>query len=206
MSNKNKKIIDNMTKYNTYKNLYDKLQLAIENEFYFEGCLISCSIIEDRIVSIFKYMNEEPSRWAIVDRIKQIKAIGRSRDKDIEEIFDDRFIAVLYSWIDDRNKIVHGIANSEYDIKRYKKVAIRGMELSKEMVNRVNKYKLIQVSRIKSDYHNKYDLYKDKEKNYYYCEKGLEVSKDNLIRVEGEKDKYFDKRKARLLSNISEVL
>lgn len=191
-----------MTKYNTYKNLYDKLNLAIENEFYFEACLISCSIIEDRINSIFKHMDVQPSRREISDKIKQIKAIGKLDDKHIEDIFDEKYVQSLHSWIAERNSIVHGIANSEYDVKKFKRVAIKGMELSKEASNRVNKYKVILVAKIKEDNHNKYDVYKDSEKNYYYCDKGLEITKDNLTRIEKDKYKYFDKRKAKLLCNL----
>lgn len=199
MSNRSSKVIDNMTKYDTYKNLYDKLYLAIENEFYFEACLISCSIIEDRINSMFKYMNVQPNRREVSDKIKQIKAIGKVEDKQIEEIFDEQYVQSLHSWIAERNKIVHGIANSEYDIRKYKRIAIKGMELAKETSNKVNRYKAIQASKVKEVNHNRYDVYKDGEKNYYYCDKGLEAVKDNLIKIEKDQDKFFDKRKARLL-------
>ena len=190
------KTIDNMEKYNTYKNSYEKLELAIENEFYFEACLITYAIIEDRLSSIIKYNGLKSDRLSMYEKSNIIRNLISNKSNGMENIFDIEEFKNIDNWRRHRNDVVHALMDSTYDIEEYKRIALDGRKYAKYLSACCTKIKNRKISEIRRENMSNYNLYKDIDNNFYISDKESAL---RVIKLAKEDEKYFDKRRARSL-------
>ena len=191
------KTIDNMEKYNTYKNSYEKLELAIENEFYFEACLITYAIIEDRLSSIMKYNGLKADRLSMYEKSNIIKDLISNKTNGLENIFDIEEFKEIDNWRRHRNDVVHALMESTYDIEEYRKIALDGRKYAKYLSSCCTKIKSKKISDIRRENMSNYNLYKDIENNFYISDKESNLK---VMKLAKDDKKYFDKRRARSLN------
>ena len=129
----------NYEKYDCYKNLHDSLSKALKNGFYYEAIFIEYAIFEDRLFSAIKYSGyvvndqetERKRSLSIERKINIIRSHKFFSDKFVKERLTEDLLKKLIDWKDQRNKLVHALADIRYDAEAVKEIALSGAELLK---------------------------------------------------------------------------
>ncbi|MEA5571315.1 hypothetical protein [Calothrix sp. UHCC 0171] len=110
------KVAKNIRKYESYKYGFERIKLAIEEEFFLEAIIYAESIISDRLLNHLVYrqtMSENveklPSiKTSLAELIKQWKKIdGQVPWKEREDLTED-----IDKWRCQRNECAHSLAKS----------------------------------------------------------------------------------------------
>lgn len=131
----------NMEKYEIYKSMYDNLNKAMKNGFYYESIFIEYAILEDRLSAVLRYANikctdKDGKTIPIAKKISMIKGRPEFADKYFKERLPEELMDSVGSWVVLRNKLIHNLANVPYDSDKVKSVAETGNELVKVVSNK----------------------------------------------------------------------
>ena len=142
-----------MQKYETYKSMYESLSKALKNEFYYEAIFIEYAILEDRLASVLKYAEipyTDKNRQDISIKAKLNKIESRKERSD--KFYKERLTSVLIQkcrvWTDERNSLIHHMANLPYDSEKVRQIAIDGNELVRLVKNKTAS----AINRLKREY------------------------------------------------------
>ena len=127
----------NMTKYESYKFAFDRIEEALNENFPFEAIVLEESIITDRLQS-FLETNNRKNNLTFAASIKAVLNLIEKNDPH------RNLIEALDQWRDNRNKCVHGAVKSKNDRKlpefhadailfEAHKIATDGYELTKKV-------------------------------------------------------------------------
>ena len=143
--------ISNEEKYEVYKAMMINLKKAVNLKFYYEVIFISYAIIEDRCNSILKYSGVQVPN-GISKKLNILSKLIQDRDKNITKYLSEDLITNIDVWRNDRNSLVHSLANLKYDNVKLEDIALQGAELSKALSN-----KSISIRRnyVKNNYYDK---------------------------------------------------
>ena len=141
-----------MEKYEIYKSMYDNLNKAMKNGFYYEAIFIEYAIFEDRLTAVLKYANvpflcKSGRDINITDKIERIEKREEFSNKFVKERLTNELMQELRQWLKKRNELIHSLANIPYDSETVKKIADEGYELvkkisnkSKSVINHIKRY------------------------------------------------------------------
>lgn len=126
-----------MTKYESYKFAFDRIEEALNENFPFEAIVLEESIITDRLQS-FLETNNRKNNLTFAASIKAVLNLIEKNDPH------RNLIEALDQWRDNRNKCVHGAVKSKNDRKipefnadailfEAHKIATDGYELTKKV-------------------------------------------------------------------------
>lgn len=101
----------NMTKYESYKFAFEKIDLAIESGFYLEAITIEESIISDRLISYLQLngKTDDFSRIGLYQIIKKVEKVPGQYSIKLSE----NFLVTLDDWRDKRNTCIHQLVKSD---------------------------------------------------------------------------------------------
>ena len=116
------------TKLNKFKILHGKLNEALEYGFYIEALVIEYAIIDNRLRRIAELLNIKYSRNDFKTRFKEMKKALQIADKTLtNELIANH--AIIVEFIHDRNLIIHGLVDFEYDLVYVEKTALNGLKV-----------------------------------------------------------------------------
>ncbi|MBV1788344.1 hypothetical protein KQ940_09775 [Marinobacterium sp. D7] len=135
-------------KYNKYRELISRIDLAIEGGFYLEATWIAYSILEDRLVSALKESGGGPPIRMLGPKIGEIKYRHTNSLKMRQAFFGD-MIQRLSNWKDKRNDLMHALADERLDVPSIdaesKSVALEGRGLAREFSAACKRFKKLNA-------------------------------------------------------------
>jgi hypothetical protein len=131
-----------------YANLIDKMDKAIEEEFYFEAILIQYAIIEDRTESMLRHANlmtvdEMGNDLTLNVKIKTIRNNAKFIDPYIKKHLTNDLFKSINEWRIDRNRVIHSLVTESYTNNEIKRLALEGKRIIKILNNKstlINKH------------------------------------------------------------------
>ena len=101
MTNKEKNI--------KYANLIDKMNKAIEQEFYFEAILLEYAILEDRTKSMLRHakFSESTCDGKLNEKLNTIKNSAKFHDEYVRKHITNELLSNIHNWKNARNKLNH---------------------------------------------------------------------------------------------------
>lgn len=134
----------NVDKQRTYKDMKVALNKALRNAFYFEAIFIEYAIIEDRLRSVLKhagvtYISREGKEDKISRKIAKLRSRSEFTSKSIRQRFPCSVLDALDAWIEERNILIHDLANMPIDNDKISRIAIEGKSLCDLVSNCVKK-------------------------------------------------------------------
>lgn len=141
MNTQTDKNTQNTQKYETYKSIHESLSKALRNEFYYEAIFLEYAILEDRLVSVLKYAGipytyKNGRDISITDKLKKIESQEELSNKFCRDRLTKELIQECRDWTEERNDLIHHLANLPYDSELVKKVAVEGNDLVKKVKNK----------------------------------------------------------------------
>ncbi|ERJ17483.1 hypothetical protein SSPSH_003695 [Salinisphaera shabanensis E1L3A] len=139
-----------MSKKQLYKDLLERMDLALLEEFYMEACWIQYAIIEDRFNSVIRNAYPENGTKLLktlrgLDRkLEQISGKIHEDDHDCLKTVHKELLKRIKNWKNKRNTLMHEIAETDDLAKVQRKLKIlapEGKKLVNELSARVWKYK-----------------------------------------------------------------
>ena len=126
----------NMVKYETYKALYDDLSRALRAGFYYQAIFVEYAILEDRLTSLLKYAgiphaNKNGKEDKISRKIAKVRDRPEFATKFVRDRISTELMDEIREWTEERNKLIHDLANIPYDSEQVKKVAEDGDRILK---------------------------------------------------------------------------
>ena len=131
----------NVQKYETYKSMHESLSKALKNEFYYEAIFIEYAILEDRLASVLKYAeipftDKNGQDVSIKVKLNRIESRKELSDKFYKDRLTSALIQECRTWTDERNNLIHHMANLPYDSEKVRQIAIDGNELVRQVKNK----------------------------------------------------------------------
>jgi len=127
-----------------FETLIKKVDVAIKHKFYLEASWIQYSIIEERLLSIVKKIdNRNPGNGFKVDKcLTRLKVlITKENNELLKRHFTVEFIERIRSWKNNRNSIMHDLAKKHITETRIKNLAIDGNKLMRELNATIMRFK-----------------------------------------------------------------
>ena len=120
--------------------MHESLSKALKNEFYYEAIFIEYAILEDRLASVLKY-----AEIPYTDKSGQDIGIKTKLNR-----LTPALIQECRTWTDERNSLIHHMANLPYDSEKIRQIAIDGNELVRQVKNKTASV----ISRLKKERKN----------------------------------------------------
>lgn len=139
----NKFEISNQEKYDTYRNLMVRMDIAKKYGFYFEMCMIAYALMEDRTTAALRHAGEK-DRKELYHKLNTLKKIYNPENKLFFKVYDLRCFNEIDAWRKERNKLVHSMTNIKFESSKLQEIAEEGYKLSKELSNMVTRYKRLK--------------------------------------------------------------
>ena len=138
--------IDNLQKYENYKEQFKRLDRALKAGFNLEAIFIEYAIIEDRTSSILRYENNsikpKGDRPPSIDaKLRKIKTIAREKKALPNRYFTDEFIDRIILWKEERNRMIHALLKQQLTTEELASLAEEGKTLARELSNKAGYYK-----------------------------------------------------------------
>lgn len=145
----------NVQKYETYKSMHESLSKALKNEFYYKAIFIEYAILEDRLASVLKYAeipytDKSGQDIGIKTKLNRIESRKELSDKFYKDRLTPALIQECRTWTDERNSLIHHMANLPYDSEKIRQIAIDGNELVRQVKNKTASV----ISRLKKERKN----------------------------------------------------
>ena len=141
--------VDNMTKYEIYKEQFKRLKLALKNGFNLEAIFIEYAIIEDRTESVLRhagkwdaYLKSLRGRNPSIDsKIKYIKKLSENK-KDLSNKYfaDDGLLDNILTWKEERNRLIHALLKQDFEHDEIRNLALDGETLLNALKRKVGNY------------------------------------------------------------------
>lgn len=140
--------IDNIQKYENYREQFNRLKRAIAAEFYFEAIFLEYSIIEDRTESIIRHAGRWDSylknrgRYQVTldSKITYIQDFAREKKSIAHKYFSDILMDEILEWKEERNCLIHALLKQTLTTEDISKIAHTGEQLTKEIRTRATNF------------------------------------------------------------------
>ena len=129
-------VINNMQKYENYREQMGRLKKAMSNGFYLEAIFIEYAIIEDRLESVLRHSG----KWKELKPGQNPPSLQKKKDtiaKMAEEkkglarkYFSEELLSSIITWKEDRNSLVHTLMNQSLHTEDLKDLAEQDNELA----------------------------------------------------------------------------
>ena len=132
----------NMAKYEAYKTMHVDLKKAMGSGFYYQAIFIEYAIAEDRCRSALvfagvKCVNNRGQELKLSAKINKLKSNSAFTAKYPRSRLTLELLDELYTWKQDRDALVHNLANIPYNDDAVREAAERGKKLIDTLSNRV---------------------------------------------------------------------
>jgi hypothetical protein len=107
--------IKNITKYESYKYAFERLQEALDQEFFLEAVMIAESIVAERLLSYLTFrLKATKSDRTLNPRaaLKQLIEQWEKLDGSVVHKERQNLISDIDQWRGDRNECAHGLVKS----------------------------------------------------------------------------------------------
>lgn len=135
--------MDKYKKNEKYKDLMEKLNKSIKNEFFYEAIFIEYAILEDRTESLLRHAKINAKDSTITLKINKIKTNKMFKDKYINKHLSIELLDKIIKWKNKRNELIHDLIKTKYTNNQIESIALEGYEIVKKVNNKstlVNKY------------------------------------------------------------------
>lgn len=135
--------MDKYKKNEKYKDLMEKLNKSIKNEFFYEAIFIEYAILEDRTESLLRHAKINEKNSTITLKINKIKTNKIFKDKYINKHLSIELLDKIIKWKNKRNELIHDLIKTKYTNNQIESIALEGYEIIKKVNNKstlVNKY------------------------------------------------------------------
>ena len=135
--------MDKYKKNEKYKDLMEKLNKSIKNEFFYEAIFIEYAILEDRTESLLRHAKINEKNSTITLKINKIKTNKIFKDKYINKHLSIELLDKIIKWKNKRNELIHDLIKTKYTNNQIESIALEGYEIVKKVNNKstlVNKY------------------------------------------------------------------
>lgn len=127
----------NMAKYEAYRSMYINLGKALKAGFYYQAIFIEYAIFEDRLASLLRYagvptVRKDGREDKISRKIAKVRDHNAFNTKSIRSRLPVALMDELKLWTEQRNALVHDLANMPYDNEQVKAVALDGERILKD--------------------------------------------------------------------------
>ena len=138
--------IENLQKYENYKEQFKRLDKALKEGFNLEAIFIEYAIMEDRTSSILRYENNRikpkgDNQPGIESKLSKIKTISREKGSLPNRYFQDEFIDRIIAWKEERNRLIHALLKQQLSTEGLASLAEEGKVLARELSNKAGNYK-----------------------------------------------------------------
>ena len=137
-------ITNNMQKYNNYKEQMNRLNKAINSEFYLEAISIEYAIVEDRITSALKHAGKyNPEKHKTLNlKLNRIKEMQRAKTGKplLRKYIDDELLSSIDAWKSQRNTLIHALLNQSLHTEDLREEALQGLEIVKTLNSKVSSW------------------------------------------------------------------
>ena len=139
--------IDNMQKYENYREQFKRLNKAFDYKFYMEAIFIEYAIMEDRAEAILRYEGNEinPKNEqefiSITRKLNKIEKIAEQKKSLPKRYFSDDIIKNISEWVKQRNGLIHALLKKELTTEDVEIFALEGKRLARELSNKAKNYK-----------------------------------------------------------------
>ena len=131
----------NMEKYYTYREQFERLDLAIEKEFYLEAVFIAYAIMEDRTESTMRHLGIWESNLGnkrylgISDKLKAIRKNAVTPDSPSCSYMKDATLDKCVTWINRRNDAIHDLIDNPLSHAQMRALALEGKRLARRITD-----------------------------------------------------------------------
>ena len=134
--------IDNMQKYENYKEQMGRMKKALKERFYLEAISIEYAIVEDRIESVLRHSGMyNPDKHNMLNKkLNKLSEMQRRKDGLVRRYFSDELIEEIHSWKNERNPMTHALLNLKLHTGDLENIAVRGEALVKKVNSRTALY------------------------------------------------------------------
>lgn len=135
--------MDKYKKNEKYKDLMEKLNKSIKNEFFYEAIFIEYAILEDRTESLLRHAKINEKNSTITLKINKIKTNKIFKDKYINKHLSIELLDKIIKWKNKRNELIHDLIKTKYTNNQIESIVLEGYEIIKKVNNKstlVNKY------------------------------------------------------------------
>ena len=139
--------IDNMQKYENYREQFKRLNKAFDYKFYMEAIFIEYAIMEDRAEAILRYEENEikPKNEnefiSITRKLNKILTISRQNKSLPQRYFSDGIIESISEWIKRRKALIHALLKKELTTEEVEVFALEGKQLTRKLCDKAKNYK-----------------------------------------------------------------
>ncbi len=129
------------TKREHYEDLMERMSDAHANEVYFEASWFAYTILEDRLLSALKqsggdkYNNNKPIR--MLGKKIEVLQQRKKKDKLLRSYFTDGLVDNIHRWKEERNDLMHAMADGTKTMMEIDKAAFLLSESAKALVKDV---------------------------------------------------------------------
>lgn len=127
-----------------FADLISRVDVALKNKFFLEASWIEYSIIEERLLSIIKKVdNRNPGNGFKVDKcLKRLKHLIKNEDHDLlKRHFTIEFLERIRQWKNSRNSTMHDLAKKHITEQRVENLALEGNALMRELNASIMRFK-----------------------------------------------------------------
>jgi len=125
-----------------FEALISKADIALENEFYLEAISICYAIIEERLRSVLikTYGRKLGEKHKVDSCLKRIKRENKT-NSILSKYFTHTLLTKVDQWKDDRNEIMHQLAEKGIEFSKIVTCAETGRELLAELAATTMRWK-----------------------------------------------------------------
>lgn len=134
--------MDNMQKYENYKEQMGRLNKAIKEHFYLEAIFIEYAIMEDRLESVLRHSGKwNPEKtMSINKKCTNVLKLTEEKKGIAKKYFKEELINSILVWKENRNKLIHALLKQSLHTEDLEQIAIEGQSIVKTLCSKTTSY------------------------------------------------------------------
>lgn len=136
--------IDNMQKYENYKEQMGRLKRALNSHFYLEAIFIEYAIMEDRLESALRHAgrwNPKPDEFISLNRkVTLVRKMSEQKKSLAQKYFSQELLDDILLWKEDRNRMIHALLKQNIHSEDLLDIAEKGNALVKTLCNKTKSF------------------------------------------------------------------
>ncbi len=136
--------IDNMQKYENYKEQMGRLKRALNSHFYLEAIFIEYAIMEDRLESGLRHAgrwNPKPDEFISLNRkVTLVRKMSEQKKSLAQKYFSQELLDDILLWKEDRNRMIHALLKQNIHSEDLLDIAEKGNTLVKILCNKTKSF------------------------------------------------------------------
>lgn len=140
--------LENLQKYENYKEQSKRLKRALEYGFNLEAIFIEYAIFEDRTESVLRhaglwdaYIKSRKGHGTTIDsKIRYIQKFAENKKDLLHKYFSDDLLDEILAWKEERNRLIHALVKQQLQHNEISELAENGNKLLKALKLRTGNY------------------------------------------------------------------